>query len=71
LSEAKIKEGIFFGSQIRELTKDKTFDSILNEVELAAWTAFKDVCSNFLGNNKADNNYQEIVERLLQSYEAM
>jgi hypothetical protein len=70
LSEAKIKEGIFVGPQIRELTKDKTFDSVLNEVELAAWTAFKDVCSNFLGNNKADN-YQEIVERLLQSYEAM
>jgi hypothetical protein len=70
LSEAKIKEGIFIGPQIRELTKDKTFDSILNEGELAAWTAFKEVCRNFLGNNKADD-YQENVERLLQSYEAM
>jgi hypothetical protein len=70
LSEAKIKEGIFVGPQIRELTKDKTFDSILNEVELAAWKAFRDACSNFSGNNKADN-YQEIVERLLQSCEAM
>jgi hypothetical protein len=70
LSEAKIKEGIFVGLQIRKLTKDKTLDSILNEVELAIWTAFKDVCSNFLRNNNADN-YQEIVERLLQSYEAM
>jgi hypothetical protein len=36
LSEAKIKEGIFVGPQIRELTKNKTFDSILNEVELAS-----------------------------------
>jgi hypothetical protein len=55
LSEAKIKEGIFVGPQIRELTKDKNFFFFfLNEVELAAWTAFKDVCSNFLGNNKAD-----------------
>jgi hypothetical protein len=70
LSEAKIKEEIFVGPQIRKLTKNKTFYSILNEVELAAWTAFKDVCSNFLGHNKADN-YQEIVERLLRSYEAM
>jgi hypothetical protein len=70
LSEEKIKEGIFVGPRIRELTKDKTFDSILNEVELVAWTAFKDVCSSFLGNNKADS-YQEIVERLLQLYEAM
>jgi hypothetical protein len=55
LSEEKIKEGIFVGPQIRELTRDETFDSVLNEVELAAWTAFKDVCSNFLGNNKAGN----------------
>jgi hypothetical protein len=70
LSEAKLKEGIFVGPQIRELTKDKTLDSILNEVEPAAWTAFKDVCSNFLGNNEADN-YQKIVERFLQSYEAV
>jgi hypothetical protein len=61
LIEAKIKEGIFVSPQIRKLTKDKTFDSILNEVQLAAWTAFKDVCSNFLGNNKADN-YQESVD---------
>jgi hypothetical protein len=71
LSEAKIKEGIFVDPQITELTKDKTFNSILNEVELAAWTAFKDVCSNFLGNSKAANNYHKIVKSLLQSYEAM
>jgi hypothetical protein len=66
----RLKKGFFVGPQIRELTKDKTFYSILNEVELAAWTAFKDVCSNFCGNNKA-GNYQEIVEILLQSYEAI
>jgi hypothetical protein len=53
LSEAKIKEEIFVGPQIRKFTKDKTFDSALNEGELAAWTAFKDVCNNFLGNNKS------------------
>jgi hypothetical protein len=64
LSETKIKEAIFVGPQIRELTEDKNFDSNLNEVEIAAWTAFKDVCSNFMGN-KVDN-YQEIVEKLLQ-----
>jgi hypothetical protein len=53
LGEAKIKEGTSVGPQIRKLTKDKTFDSILNGVKLAAWTVFKDVCSNFLGNNKS------------------
>jgi hypothetical protein len=29
LSEAKIKEGISVGPQVRELTKDKTFDGCL------------------------------------------
>jgi hypothetical protein len=46
LSEAEIKEEIFVGPQIRKHTRDKTFDSILNEVELAAWTAFKDIYRN-------------------------
>ena len=30
LSEAKIKEGIFIGPQIRELLKDIQFDSIIH-----------------------------------------
>jgi hypothetical protein len=59
----------FVGLQIRKLTKDKTFDSVLNERDLAVWTAFEDVCSNFLRNNKAEN-YHEIAEGLIQSYEA-
>jgi hypothetical protein len=41
LSDAKIKEGIFVGPQIRELMKDKQFEKQLNEVGKAAWQAFK------------------------------
>jgi hypothetical protein len=48
LSEAKIKEGIFVGPQIRELTKDKTFDSILNKVELASWDSIQRCLQQFL-----------------------
>ena len=33
VSDAKIKEGIFIGSQIRELMQDKQFDEDLNEMK--------------------------------------
>jgi len=34
VSDAKIKEGIFIGPQIRELMQDKQFDEDLNETEM-------------------------------------
>jgi len=37
VSDAKIKEGIFIGPQIRELLQDKQFDEDLNETERNAW----------------------------------
>jgi hypothetical protein len=55
---------------LRYICKRKTFESVPNEVELAAWIIFKDACSNFLGNNKA-RNYQETVERFIQSYDVV
>ncbi|UYV79693.1 hypothetical protein LAZ67_18000295 [Cordylochernes scorpioides] len=53
ISEAKIKEGIFVGPQIRELQQDGNFQNSLNEVEAAAWNSFINVCKNFLGSVKA------------------
>ena len=44
LSEAKIKEGVFVGPQIRELLKDKRFDEIIVGKEKAAWESFREVC---------------------------
>ncbi|GBN60525.1 hypothetical protein AVEN_5643-1 [Araneus ventricosus] len=41
LSEAKIKEEIFVGPQIRQLFKDSTFMKHLNRKEKRAWLAFK------------------------------
>ena len=70
VSDAKIKEGIFVGPQIRELMKDQNFDEELNDLEKAAWLSFKKVCTEFLGNHKA-NNYSEIVKELLTSYKAL
>jgi hypothetical protein len=70
VSDAKIKEGIFIGPQITELTQDKQFDEDLNETERNAWLSFKRICQDFLGNHKVAN-YQDVVQDLLTSYKAM
>ena len=68
LSEAKLKEGIFIGPQIRDLIKDKYVDKLLQGEEKAAWDSFKFVVKEFLGNRRAQNN-KELVNNLLQSYQ--
>jgi len=70
VSDAKIKEGIFIGPQIRELMQDKEFIEDLNETERNAWLSFKRICKDFLGNHKAAN-CQGIVQDPLTSYKAM
>ena len=70
VSDAKIKEGIFIGPQIRELMQDKQFDEDLNETERNAWLSFKRICKDFLENHKAAN-YQDVVQELLTSYKPM
>jgi len=40
-SDAKIKEGVFVGPQIRELIQDIRFEDQLSEMERAAWKSFK------------------------------
>ncbi|UYV80722.1 hypothetical protein LAZ67_19001537 [Cordylochernes scorpioides] len=70
ISEAKIKEGIFVGPQIRELQQDGNFQNSLNEVEAAAWNSFRNVRKNFLGSVRVEN-YRDIVNDLLLSYKAL
>ena len=69
VSDAKIKEGIFIGPQIKELMQDKQFDEDLIETESNAWLSFKRMCKDFLGNHKAAK-YQEVVHDLLTLYKA-
>jgi hypothetical protein len=52
VSDAKIKEGIFIGPQIRELMQDKQFDEDQNVSEINAWLSFKRISKDFLGNHK-------------------
>ena len=70
ISDAKIKEGVFIGPEIRDLIHDVNFDLTLNALERDAWVAFKDVVAGFWGNHKS-NNYKEIVDTHLGSYKAM
>ena len=70
VSDAKIKEGIFIGPQIKQLMQDKQFDDDLNETERNAWLSFKRNCKDFLGNHKAAK-CQDVVQDLLTSYKAM
>ena len=63
VSDAKIKEVIFVGPQIREMMKDKQFDEDRNETERNAWLSFKRICKDFLGNHKTAN-YQDSVQDL-------
>lgn len=67
LSDAKLKEGIFIGPQTRKLMGDVHFTENLTLEELRAWNSFVRVVKGFLGNNK-DQNYEQIVEELLESY---
>jgi len=55
LSEAKLKEGVFIGPQIRDLIIDEFFDTLLQGDEKAAWDSFKFVVKGFLGNRRAQN----------------
>jgi len=70
LGKAKLKEGVFIGPQIRDLIMDKYFDTLLQGDEKAAWDSFKFVVKGLLGNRRAQN-YEELVNNLLQSYQKL
>ena len=70
ISDAKLKEGIFVGPQVRELMRDTGFEETLTELERGAWKDLRWLCENFLGNNKSPT-YQDGVQRLLQSYQLL
>jgi len=67
LSDAKIREGIFDGPQIRELLKDKEFEKRKTKVESVAWRSFREVTRKFLENTK-DPNYVSIVENIVKNF---
>ena len=70
ISEAKLKEGIFIGPQIRQLIKDREFSSRMASVELTAWNSFVEVVHNFLGNHKSDD-YENLVRQMIRNFQAL
>lgn len=70
LSEAKLKEGIFVGPDIRKLMTDPNFVDKMETKERAAWTSFKLVVTGFLGN-KRDPNYKTIVADMLDNFKKL
>lgn len=70
LSDAKIKEGVFNGPDIRKVMKSTEFENTMTKYEKAAWVDFKNVVKSFLGNKK-DENYEAVVEKMLKSFEKL
>jgi len=67
LSEAKIKEGVFVGPQMRKLFREDMFKNLLQGDEKKAWDAFRLVSTNFLGNISVEN-YKDLIEDMLSLY---
>ena len=65
-----LKEGIFIGPQIRKLISDTSFEETITDTEKQAWSGFKSVIKNFLGNYM-DQNYKNIVENMLQKFQKL
>ena len=68
LSDAKIKGGIFVVPQKSTLLKSKSLEAKINKTEKEAWQAFQNVVNGFLGN-KRNQNYKELVKKLIKSYQ--
>ncbi len=67
LSDAKTKEGVFVGPDIRKLMKDDEFEKSMTKTEKNAWFSFKEVVYNFLGNYR-DTKYETIVSTMLSHF---
>ncbi|KAJ8684337.1 hypothetical protein QAD02_020129 [Eretmocerus hayati] len=70
LSEAKLKEGVLVGPDIRKLMLDSSFDAVLNGIELKTWKSVKNVINNYPGNRKSEN-YETLVRDMLQNFQQM
>ncbi|GBN71630.1 hypothetical protein AVEN_148526-1 [Araneus ventricosus] len=68
LSEAKFKEGVFTGPDIRKLLSDSLFSETMGDKEKETSDSFKDAVHRFLENVK-DPLYKIIVQRMLTAYE--
>ena len=55
LSDAKIKRGIFVGTQVSTMLKSESLEAKINETEKEAWQAFQGMVNGFLGYKRNQN----------------
>ncbi|GBN05118.1 hypothetical protein AVEN_132104-1 [Araneus ventricosus] len=70
LSEAKLKEGVFVGPDIRKMMKDENFETKQETNERKAWESFELVITSILGNKK-DPNYKSIVKEMIKNFKIL
>lgn len=70
LTDAKLKQGILVGPQIRALLKDDRFDKMLSGATKRAWHYFRRVANEFLGNYRAPE-YKQLVRGLVNALRDM
>ncbi|GBM08667.1 hypothetical protein AVEN_52753-1 [Araneus ventricosus] len=69
LSEAKLKEGVFTGLDIRKLLPDSLFPETMWNKEKEVWDSFRDGVHRLLENTK-DPLHKTILQCMLTEYEA-
>jgi hypothetical protein len=62
-----VKAGVFTGPQIRQLFKDRKFETVLSDKEKAAWQSFEKFSNGFLENFKAAN-FRELLQYPVDLY---
>ena len=70
LSDAKIKEGVFIGLDMRKLMNYENFENCLGEVEKNTWISFENAIKNFLDDHKS-LDYKDNVGRMLEKFKAL
>ena len=70
MSDAKLKEGIFDGTQIRKLLKDDVFVTKMTSIQKRAWLSFENVVEQFLGNVKSPD-WKKEVSKMVDSFQKL
>ena len=70
ISEAKVKGGIFVGSQIRRMLASEKREGQMSDLEKNTWQAFRMIVEGFLEKHRRDD-YAILVSNLIKSYEKL
>ena len=66
ISEAKVKEGIFVGPQMRRRLASEELEAQMSDLKGNAWQAFRMIVKGFLGKHRRDD-YAIMVSNLIKS----